>query len=148
MPTGKPATTCAARSKQTGKPCKNSPIPGGTVCRFHGGGSKKARAAGLRQLEENRIRARLTVLKAEEARHESIADAAYAQWAHDERLLLMNWAEPRDLREVARELRLKSTELFAKAREIERQTRAARWRAVEAEQSRMEREEEESADGG
>ena len=30
---------CTARSKQSGRRCRKAPIPGGTVCRMHGGGS-------------------------------------------------------------------------------------------------------------
>lgn len=43
---------CAATSKQTGQRCKNAPIPGGTVCRFHGGGTKQAKAAAAARLTE------------------------------------------------------------------------------------------------
>ena len=32
-----PAPRCAAKAKQTGKQCGRSAIPGGTVCRYHGG---------------------------------------------------------------------------------------------------------------
>ena len=35
---------CTAVSKQTGKPCKLKAIPGGTVCRFHGGAAKQVKA--------------------------------------------------------------------------------------------------------
>ena len=31
---------CQAMSKQTGQQCGNKAIPGGTVCRFHGGGNR------------------------------------------------------------------------------------------------------------
>lgn len=37
------ARRCAATSRQTGEQCKNAPIKGGTVCRFHGGGSPQAK---------------------------------------------------------------------------------------------------------
>lgn len=42
-----PATRCVAHSTQTGLPCKNWAIRGGTVCRKHGGsvGRVKAKAA-------------------------------------------------------------------------------------------------------
>src|SRR5215203_1973044 len=41
------AVQCAAVSKQTGRQCKAKAIPGGTVCRWHGGaaGQVKAKAA-------------------------------------------------------------------------------------------------------
>src|SRR5688572_4630729 len=35
---------CTAISKQTGKQCKARAIPGGTVCRWHGGGAKQVKA--------------------------------------------------------------------------------------------------------
>ena len=34
---------CQAMSKQTGLQCGNKAIPGGTVCRFHGGGARQVR---------------------------------------------------------------------------------------------------------
>lgn len=43
-------TRCTATSKATGQPCGNLAIPGGTVCRFHGGSSKKVKAAAARRL--------------------------------------------------------------------------------------------------
>jgi hypothetical protein len=41
------AAQCQAISKQTGRQCKRKAIPGGTVCRWHGGaaGQVKAKAA-------------------------------------------------------------------------------------------------------
>lgn len=44
--------TCSASSKTTGKRCTQPPIPGGTVCRFHGGAAPQVqRKARLRLLE-------------------------------------------------------------------------------------------------
>lgn len=47
---------CTARSKQTGERCKNTAVPGKTVCRFHGGlssgpprGSKNALRTGAHE---------------------------------------------------------------------------------------------------
>lgn len=40
---------CTARTK-AGRPCGNRPIPGGTVCRFHGGGAPQVRAIAARRL--------------------------------------------------------------------------------------------------
>lgn len=37
------APQCSAASKQTGNRCKNYAIRGGTVCKFHGGGSAVVR---------------------------------------------------------------------------------------------------------
>lgn len=43
---------CSAKSKQTGEQCKQRPIPGGTVCRFHGGAAPAVKAAAeTRQAE-------------------------------------------------------------------------------------------------
>lgn len=43
---------CSATSRQTGEQCKNAPIQGGTVCRFHGGGAPSVkRKAALRLAE-------------------------------------------------------------------------------------------------
>lgn len=46
------APQCTARSKQTGERCKQRPVKGGTVCRFHGGKAPQvAAAAAQRELE-------------------------------------------------------------------------------------------------
>lgn len=43
---------CTARSKGSGERCRQTAIPGGTVCRFHGGGSPSVkRKAALRLAE-------------------------------------------------------------------------------------------------
>jgi hypothetical protein len=39
---------CTARSKTTGGQCRQSPIPGGTVCHYHGGGAPQV----LRKAQE------------------------------------------------------------------------------------------------
>ena len=44
---------CSARSKQTGKQCRKPAIPGGTVCRFHGGAAPQVK---------NKARERLAML--------------------------------------------------------------------------------------
>ena len=54
---------CQALSKQTGQQCGNKAIPGGRVCRFHGGAPKHVRA-----------KARLNLLDREMVRAESSAD--------------------------------------------------------------------------
>lgn len=38
-PAALPKRRCSATSRQTGEQCKNPPIKGGTVCRYHGGGA-------------------------------------------------------------------------------------------------------------
>lgn len=52
----KDAPRCIATAKGTGKQCKRRPIPGGTVCRMHGGASPQVRAAADRRLQEERAR--------------------------------------------------------------------------------------------
>ena len=41
---------CTAHSKQTGLQCKRTPIPGGTVCRYHGGAAPQVKQAALERL--------------------------------------------------------------------------------------------------
>lgn len=55
-PSYKNRPRCTARSKQTGERCKNTAVPGRTVCRFHGGlssgppkGSKNALRTGAHE---------------------------------------------------------------------------------------------------
>lgn len=44
-PWGKKGRRCKSKSKQTGAQCRNPAIPGGLVCRFHGGATKASQAA-------------------------------------------------------------------------------------------------------
>jgi len=44
-------TQCTAHTKSTGKRCTRPAIPGGNVCRFHGGNAPQTRAAALRRLQ-------------------------------------------------------------------------------------------------
>jgi hypothetical protein len=37
------AVQCKAISKQTGKQCKRKAIPGGEVCRYHGGSARQVK---------------------------------------------------------------------------------------------------------
>lgn len=41
---------CSARSKSTGKACQRPAIPGGTVCRYHGGAAPQVKAAAMDRL--------------------------------------------------------------------------------------------------
>lgn len=51
-PMGQHKESCAATSRTTGKRCTQPPIPGGTVCRYHGGAAPQVkRKAALRLLE-------------------------------------------------------------------------------------------------
>lgn len=45
----------AASKKRPGEQCGAYPVHGLTVCRAHGGGSKKARAAAVRNLEQEKL---------------------------------------------------------------------------------------------
>lgn len=45
---------CTAHSKQSGNRCKNAPIPGGRVCRFHGGAAPQVKAKAAERLKELR----------------------------------------------------------------------------------------------
>lgn len=63
---------CHAHNR-AGKPCRNRPIPGGTVCRMHGGAAPQARnAARIRLL--NLIDPAISVLATEMERADSSAD--------------------------------------------------------------------------
>ena len=42
--------SCTARSKSTGKACRQPAIPGGTVCRYHGGAAPQVKAAAMDRL--------------------------------------------------------------------------------------------------
>src|SRR5262245_26164447 len=43
---------CSAHSKQTKKQCGRKAIPGGTVCRYHGGAAPQVKAAADRRIQE------------------------------------------------------------------------------------------------
>lgn len=61
---------CQARAKQTGKQCGRSPIPGGTVCKIHGGGAPQVRAKALERLKTARDMALESLIgQIEEAGH-------------------------------------------------------------------------------
>jgi nucleotide-binding universal stress UspA family protein len=42
---------CTATAKSTGQRCGRAPVPGATVCKIHGGGSPRVRAAARRRLD-------------------------------------------------------------------------------------------------
>lgn len=44
------ARKCTAHSKQTGNPCRQYAIAGGTVCRFHGGSAPQVQAKAMERL--------------------------------------------------------------------------------------------------
>ena len=63
---------CRAHNRQ-GKPCGNRPIPGGTVCRIHGGASPRAQQAAKLRLM-SLIDPAITVLAQEMDGADSSAD--------------------------------------------------------------------------
>src|SRR5262245_28796987 len=73
---------CTAQSSQTGKRCKNASIPGGRVCRYHGGAApqviKKAQER-IRELEHPAVDAIAKILDPKSPS----SDAARLSAAHD-----------------------------------------------------------------
>lgn len=43
---------CRAHSSRTGKPCKQAPIIGGTVCRHHGGAAPQVKAMAAKRIRD------------------------------------------------------------------------------------------------
>lgn len=58
-----PAPKCSAKSKQSGKRCKLPAIPGGTVCRFHGGSAPQVRRKAAERLEATKERVLLEMCR-------------------------------------------------------------------------------------
>lgn len=50
------STQCTATAKSTGLPCQRPPVPGATVCRFHGGAAPQVRKKATLRLVENSAR--------------------------------------------------------------------------------------------
>lgn len=50
---------CTGHKTSTGEPCKNRPATGLTVCRYHGGGTAAAKAAGARRVTEQAVQKQL-----------------------------------------------------------------------------------------
>ena len=48
----KDGLTCTATAKSTENRCGNPPIPGGKVCKFHGGAAPQVKAAGALRVME------------------------------------------------------------------------------------------------
>lgn len=48
------SSRCSAMSKQSGEQCKRRPIPGGNVCKIHGGGAPQVQARALENLRRAR----------------------------------------------------------------------------------------------
>ena len=53
---------CVGTSKQSGERCRRAPIKGGTVCKIHGGGSSKVKAAADRRLAEEEMASAVVTL--------------------------------------------------------------------------------------
>lgn len=113
---GKPRVTCTARAKSTGERCGRAPIPGGTVCKFHGGGTAAARAAGRRRLEESFTRRQLAAWEAAE----NARRAALSPWQNEPAIAFPQvFAEPGDLRRIAREMNAVARVLRETAKALE-----------------------------
>lgn len=57
----KPYVTCTATSKQSGYRCQRRPIPGGTVCVMHGGGSPQVQFKAQERLRALQPKAIVTL---------------------------------------------------------------------------------------
>lgn len=51
----KDGVSCTAKAKSTGSQCGNPPLPGGKVCRFHGGKAPQVLAASARNILESLV---------------------------------------------------------------------------------------------
>src|SRR4051812_24468001 len=58
-----PAPKCSAKSKQSGKRCKQYAIPGGKVCRFHGGAAPQVKRKAAERLEATKERVLLEMCR-------------------------------------------------------------------------------------
>ena len=63
MPRRKDGVSCTAKAKSTGATCGNPPIPGGKVCRIHGGLAPQVQAAAGRAILEALVGPALTALR-------------------------------------------------------------------------------------
>jgi len=51
----KDGVACTAKAKSTGKQCGNPPLPGGHVCKFHGGKAPQVLKASARNILEELV---------------------------------------------------------------------------------------------
>lgn len=58
-------TRCVAKTKR-GTDCRNPPVPGATVCKFHGGYAPQVRAKAARRLAADRVRRSLADIEIRE----------------------------------------------------------------------------------
>lgn len=85
---------------------------------FHGGGTRKARAAGRRRIAEADLVSRLALYEKKQAAHE----AALAPWMNEPAIRQVNVGEkpdPKQLRRIAREMTEGARILRAAARALE-----------------------------
>jgi len=84
---------------------------------FHGGGTRAARAAGQRRVDEARIHGELAAWERQRSAHEK----ALAPWANEPALRAPGFAnvDSRDLRRIAREMSAIAKTLRAAARLID-----------------------------
>ena len=54
---------CTAKAKSTGDQCKNAPIHGATVCKYHGAGAPQVKAAAARRVLEELVDPALVALR-------------------------------------------------------------------------------------
>lgn len=75
---------CTAHKTSTGQPCGNQPAVGLTVCRFHGGASKNAKAAGQRRVTEQAAQAEAARFATRRDIHPADALLELVQWTAGE----------------------------------------------------------------
>lgn len=61
-----PYEPCTGTSKQAGRRCRLRPIPGGKVCKWHGGGAPQVQEAAARRLATQQITASVEAVLAHE----------------------------------------------------------------------------------
>jgi hypothetical protein len=70
-----PALKCSAKSKQSGQRCKQPAIPGGKVCRFHGGAAPQVKRKAAERLEATKERVLLEMCRIAYVDPRSLFDA-------------------------------------------------------------------------
>lgn len=78
------ADQCTAKAKSTGQRCGKPAIPGGTVCRIHGGATPVIKAAGQRRLAELQAQADVTKFGARRDIHPAEALLELVHWTAGE----------------------------------------------------------------
>lgn len=75
---------CTATAKQTGVRCKRRPIPGGAVCKIHGGGIPAVKAAAQRRRQQELAQQELAALGEPEAIDPAQALLKLISWKYGE----------------------------------------------------------------